>query len=341
MLNIIWFVLWGLLWAVYFMLDGFDLGLGSQLPLYAKNDTERRMVFNAMGPFWDGNEVWLITAGGATFAAFPKTYATMFSTLYTPLLVLLFALILRGVSFEFRSKVESPAWRRTWDICMVVGSFVPALLLGVAFANIFAGIPFDKQGMFHGNLFTLLNPYGIVGGLFFLAFFLMHGTIWLALKTEGAPSDRAQDAAGIRWIIVLVLAVAFLVHSAFATSLYDNYLETPVLFLIPALAVVALIMVRVFMGKNAWWKAWFASSAFIVLATFFGIAGLYPNMYPSSIDPAASLTIWNSSSSVLTLKIMLGVVLVFVPLVIAYQIWVYHTFRHPVTEAVAEDDEAY
>ncbi len=341
MLNIIWFILWGLLWAIYFMLDGFDLGLGTQLPLYARNDTERRIVFNAMGPFWDGNEVWLITAGGATFAAFPKTYAVMFSTLYTPLLLLLFALILRGVSFEFRSKVESPAWRRVWDTCMVIGSFLPALLLGVAFANIFKGIPFDAQGMFHGNLFTLLNLYGLAGGLFFLFFFLMHGTLWAIIKTEGPTSDRAEKCIGIRWIMTLVMSVVFLGYSAYATPLYNNYLEHPVLFIVPVLAVVALLLVRWFIARADWWKAWFASCLFIVSATFFGIIGLYPNMYPSSIDPAASLTIWNASSSQLTLKIMLIVVLIFVPLVIIYQVAVYRIFRHPVTDAVIHDEEAY
>ena len=169
----------------------------------------------------------------------------------------------------------------------------------------------------------------------------MHGTIWVIIKTDGEPAVRGRRCAGIRWIMVLVIAVVFLVHSAFATTLYNNYIEHPVLFAVPVLAVVSLVLVRVFMAKNAWWKAWFASSAFIVLSTFFGIIGLYPNMYPSSQDPNASLTLWNASSSPLTLKIMLTVVLIFVPLVILYQIWVYHTFRHPVTADIIHDEEAY
>ena len=164
-LGTIWFVLWGVLWAVYFILDGFDLGIGSIMPFFAKSDEEKRIMYNAMGPFWDGNEVWLITAGGVTFAAFPRTYAVMFSALYTPLMLLLFALILRGVSFEFRSKVDSPGWRKLWDTCNFLGSFLPALLLGVAFANIFKGIPIDAEGILHGNLLTLLNPYGLAGGV--------------------------------------------------------------------------------------------------------------------------------------------------------------------------------
>ncbi|RLE16521.1 MAG: cytochrome d ubiquinol oxidase subunit II [Acidobacteria bacterium] len=341
MLNITWFILWGLLWAVYFMLDGFDLGLGALMPLYAKNDTEKRMIFNAMGPFWDGNEVWLITAGGVTFAAFPKTYAVMFSTLYTPLLMILFALILRGVAFEFRSKIENPGWRKIWDWCLIVGSFFPALLFGVAFANIFKGIPFDVQGMFHGNLFTLLNPYGLAGGLFFLFFFFMHGALWASVKTTGMPAERAKNAASKLWIIVLILAVIFLIYSKFATSLYNNYMAHPIMFIIPLIAVIALIMVRIFISKSDWWKAWFASCVTIVAVTYFGLGGIFPNLYPSSLDPAASLNIYNSASTQGTLKIMFVVVLLCIPFVIAYQTWHYITLRHPVNEDIIHDDEAY
>ena len=195
MLETIWFALWGVLWAVYFMLDGFDLGLGTLRPFLARNQDESRVVLNAMGPFWDGNEVWLLTAGGVTFAAFPGTYAVMFSSLYTPLMLLLFALILRGISFEFRGKEDAAWWRKTWDACMWIGSFLPALLLGVAFANIFAGIPIDGEGVFHGNLFTLLNPYGLLGGVLFVLLFTVHGALWLAIKSEGWLRDRAGAAA--------------------------------------------------------------------------------------------------------------------------------------------------
>ncbi len=185
MLETIWFILWGILWAVYFMLDGYDFGLGMLMPFLARDDKETRVFYNAMGPFWDGNEVWLITVGGVTFAAFPTTYAVMFRTLYTPLLLILFALIIRAVSFEFRGKIDSTAWRKLWDTCLFVGSFLPALLFGVAFANIFQGIPFDKDHIFQGNLLTLLNPYGILGGVLFVAMFLLHGSLWLAIKAEG------------------------------------------------------------------------------------------------------------------------------------------------------------
>jgi cytochrome d ubiquinol oxidase subunit II len=341
MLETVWFLLWGVLWAVYFMLDGFDLGLGTLLPFVTRNDTERRIAYNSMGPFWDGNEVWLITAGGVTFAAFPTTYAVMFSALYTPLLLLLFALILRAVALEFRSKSDDPGWRKLWDVCLFLGSFVPSLLFGVAFANIFRGIPIDAEGDFQGNLLTLLNPYGLLGGLLFVLLFLVHGALWLAIKAEAPLGDRAGKVAGRIWWALLVVAVIFLGATWFATSLYLNYLRYPALMFIPLITVAALLTLRVFIAKSAWWKAWFASALTIVGATLFGVVGLYPNLFPSSLNPAYSLTIFNSSSSPLTLKIMLGVALFFVPIVLIYQIWGYHLFKDKVTEGDLETDEAY
>jgi cytochrome d ubiquinol oxidase subunit II len=339
-------MLWGLLWAVYFMLDGFDLGLGALLPVLAKNDSERRIIYNSAGPFWDGNEVWLIAAGGVTFAAFPTAYAVMFSSLYSALMLLLFALILRGVAFEFRSKEEAPQWRGIWDLCMIVGSFLPALLLGVAFANIFKGIPIDAEGVFHGTLLTLLNPYGLLGGVFFVCMFLMHGALWAVIKTEGPVNQRAQALAPNLWVAVLITAVCFLIATAFATRLYDNYISNPFFFIIPIafiplLAVAALVMVRIYMARAQWWKAWFSSCVMIVAVTFFGIVGLFPNILPSSLNPAFSLTIYNASSSPLTLKIMLGVALIFVPIVIAYQVWTYNLFKEKVSEEDLAYDEAY
>jgi len=337
MLETIWFVLWGVLWAVYFMLDGYDLGLGTLLPILAKDDAEKRIVYGAMGPHWDGNEVWLITAGGVTFAAFPTTYAVMFSGLYSALMLILFALILRGVTFAFRGGLDSPGWRKLWDLCLVVGSFLPGLLLGVAFANIFRGLPIDQDGIFQGTLFTLLNPYGLAGGVLFVLFFMVHGSLWLAIKSEGELHRRAAALAGKLWWALLVMAVIFLLATRRATHLYDNYLANPLLFLIPAVAVAGLIMVKIFLGRQAWWRAWFASAAAIVGTTLFGVAGLYPNLLPSSLDPAFSLTAFNSSSSQLTLKIMLGVALTFVPIVIAYQVWSHLLFK----DKVKEEDLAY
>jgi cytochrome d ubiquinol oxidase subunit II len=341
MLETIWFLLWGLLWAVYFMLDGFDLGLGVLLRYFGKDDTERRLVYNAMGPFWDANEVWLITAGGVTFAAFPAAYATLFSAFYTPLMLLLFGLILRGISFEFRSKMESRAWRSLWDGCMIVGSFLPALLLGVAFANIFKGIPIDGDGVFQGTLLTLLNPYGLAGGLFFLSFFLLHGSLWFAVKTDGPLQQRAATTAKRFWLSTLVLAVLFLAMTAIFTRLWGNYLKNPLLLTIPLLAVLALFATRLQIARGAWWKAWFFSSLTIVAVTFFGVIGLYPNLLPSTLDNAYSITIWNGASSTLTLTIMLGVALAVVPIVIAYQVWVYNLFKKKVDPDTLRSEEAY
>ncbi len=340
-LQNVWFFLWGLLWAIYFLTDGFDLGMGSLLPFIAKTEEEKRIVYNAMGPLWDGNEVWLITAGGVTFAAFPLVYAVMFSSLYSALMLILFALIVRGVSFEFRSKVESPGWKKIWDTTLFLGSLLPAILFGAAFANIFRGIPIDQQGVYQGNLLTLLNPYGLLGGVLFLLFFLVHGSLWLAIKSEGAIHQRAVAAARKLWPVLLVVAVLFLIASGVATDLYANYLAHPILFIVILITVIALVGIRVFLGKEAYWKAWFSSALTIVGATFFGVIGLFPTLFPSSLNPAWSLTAHNASSSPLTLKIMLVVVILFVPIVLIYQIWAYHLFKGKVTEEELAYEEAY
>jgi cytochrome d ubiquinol oxidase subunit II len=341
MLPIIWFMLWGVLWAVYFMLDGFDLGLGTLMPFLAKDETDRRVIYRATGPFWDGNEVWLITAGGVTFAAFPTTYAVMFSGLYSALMLILFALILRGVSFAFRDQVDSPRWRRLWDTALFLGSFLPALLFGVAFANLFQGLPIDADGIFQGNLLTLLNPYGLAGGLLFVLLFLLHGSLWLAVKTHGELHRRAAHLAANIWPVLLVMAVLFLLATRRWTTLFDNYAAKPVLLLIPVVAVAALISIRAFIKRAQWWKAWFASSLTIVGITLFGVVGLFPDLLKSSLNPAYSLTAFNSSSSPLTLKIMLGVALTFVPLVIAYQVWVHFLFKDKVEHEDLAREEGY
>jgi cytochrome d ubiquinol oxidase subunit II len=331
-LQNIWFFLWGLLWAVYFISDGFDLGLGTLLPFIARNEDEKRVIYNSMGPLWDGNEVWLLTAGGVTFAAFPRVYAVMFSSLYSALMLILFALIVRGVSFEFRYQIESPTWKKIWDFCMFTGSLLPAILFGAAFANIFRGLPIDQQGVYHGSLFTLLNPYGLLGGVLFLLFFLVHGAIWLSIKSTGDLHLRAKAAASRLWIVLLAAAVMFLFASYFATNLYDNYLRNPALFTVIVVTVLALFGIRFFLAKGALWKAWFSSALTIAGATFYGVIGLFPNMFPSTINTQFNLTAHNSSSSPLTLKIMLVVVIIFVPTVLIYQIWTYNLFKGKVGE---------
>ncbi|NLY42052.1 MAG: cytochrome d ubiquinol oxidase subunit II [Desulfovibrionales bacterium] len=341
MLETIWFLIWGILWATYFVLDGYDLGIGSLIPILGRSNQDRRVMFNAMGPFWDGNEVWLITAGGVTFAAFPKAYAVMFSGLYTPLMLLLFALIIRGVSLEFRHQIESDTWRRVWDWGATIGSFVPALLLGVAFANIFMGLPLDEQGVFQGNLLTLLNPYGLAGGVLFVLLFAMHGALWLTIKAEGDLQQRAARLTRCLWPILAALIAAFVVLTVVFTNLLNNYLANPLMLILLVVPVLALILLRRQIGKADWWYAWGLSAAMITGLTLFGVVGLYPALLPSSIDPAFSITISNSASSTLTLSIMLGVALVFVPVVAAYQYWLYRTFSHKITDRELGQDGAY
>jgi cytochrome d ubiquinol oxidase subunit II len=333
MLETIWFVLWGVLWAVYFMLDGFDLGVGMLMPFLARNDMEKQTMYRSVGPFWDGNEVWLITAGGVTFAAFPLMYAVMFSSLYSALMLLLFALIFRAVSIEFRNQVASPGWRAAWDFGTFLGSLLPALLLGVAFGNIFQGIPIDGRGVYHGTLLTLLNPYGLLTGVVFVLLFLVHGAVWQAIKAGGDLHERSLSAARKLWPVLLAASVVFLAATRLATGLWNNYLRSPLLLIVPLAAVAGLLATRLFLGRRACWKAWFASSLTIVGCTLFGVIGLYPTLLPSTLDPAHTITIHNAASTPLTLKIMLVVALIFVPIVIAYQTWVYILFKGKVTRA--------
>lgn len=345
--QVIWFVLWGVMWGAYFMLDGFVLGTGFMSGFLAKNDIERRVLINTVGPVWDGNEVWLVTAGGVTFAAFPTTYALMFSNLYTALLLLLFALIIRGVAFEFRGKMDSPAWKSGWDLAITVSSFVPALLFGVAFGNIFKGIPMRNDFAttnfaYDGSLLTLLNPYGLLTGVLFVMLFAVHGSLYAAIKTTGELSARAAVMANRLWLPLLVTAVAFLGYSYPATNLYANYLATPALIVLPAVAVGSLLLIKVFAAKDRMHMAFLFSCLTIAFVCFTGVGGLFPNLIPSSLDPLSNLTIYNSSSSPYTLKLMAGVALVFVPIVIAYKIWVYRIFRERVSgEDVLANHEAY
>jgi cytochrome d ubiquinol oxidase subunit II len=341
LLQILWFVIWGILWVIYFVLDGFDLGVGLLHSFVGKNEGEKRMVLKTIEPLWDGNEVWLITAGAATFAAFPTTYALMFSYLYSPLLIILFALIFRGVAIVFRSKGESEHWKRGWDLAIFFGSFIPSLLFGVAFGNIFRGLPMDAEG-YHGSLFTLLNPYGLITGALFVMLILVHGALWLAMKTEGDITARAMRLAGKAWFILALVVGLFLIFTAFATRLYDNYLAMPVWFIIPALVIAFIVGLRIFAFKKQFLNAFYSSCLLIVTVMFTGFIGLYPNLIPSNIDLRYSLTIFNSSSSAYTLKIMTIVVLLFVPVVIAYQVWMHIIFRHRVSASeILQDEEGY
>ncbi|OGD21419.1 MAG: cytochrome d ubiquinol oxidase subunit II [Candidatus Aminicenantes bacterium RBG_16_63_16] len=323
---ITWFILWGVLWAVYFMLDGFDLGVGILYPFLGKDEAKRTAIRASIGPVWDGNEVWLITAGGATFAAFPSAYATLFSELYLAMLLILFGLIIRGVSLEFRGKGEAPGWRRLWDAGFFVGSLVPAFLFGVAFGNLFRGLPIDAQGS-HGSLLTLLTPYALLTGVLFVTLFVTHGLLWLAMKSGAGLGETALRRARPAWLFSAVVAVGFLVWSALGTRLAGNYLDRPIWLAVPLLGVASLILIRVFVSKNRPLAAFLASCATIVFMVFTGFVGLFPNLIPSRLDPESSLTIFNAASSPYTLKVMTVVAVIFVPIVIAYQAWVYRVFR--------------
>lgn len=335
--QVIWYILWGLLWAVYFALDGFDFGAGILYPFIAKEEIEKKAVIHAIGPVWNGNEVWLITAGGATFAAFPTTYAYMFSYLYTPLLIILFALIFRGVSVEFRPKSMTEIQKKLWDLGIFIGSLLPALLFGVAFGNIFMGLKFDDSG-YYGTLFSLLNPYGLTVGLLFLFTFIVHGGLWVSLRV---PDDLAQRAAMVAkrfWYLQVIFAVLFLALTAFFTNLYDNFIKLPFWFAVLALALACLIAIGFYIIKNKRGRAFISSALFIITLVFAGIIGLYPALIPSSIDPKYSLTLFNSSSSPYTLKIMTVVVIIFVPIVIFYQAWTYKTFMYKITEKELKEE---
>ncbi len=339
--QILWFILWGVLWAVYFMLDGFDLGIGMLESFLGRNDAEKRVIINTIGPVWGGNEVWLITAAGATFAAFPTTYALMFSYLYSVLLLILFALIFRGVALEFRGKVDSETWKRGGDIAIFLGSLIPAMLFGVAFANIFQGLPMDAGG-YHGTLLSLLNPYGLLTGVLFVLLFILHGALWLTSKTDGEISKRASIVADKSWYLLLIIAVLFLIYTASTTNLYANFLQSYIWLIVPVLAVVSLIGIRFFAARGQYLKAFYSSCLTIVMVIFSAVIGLYPNLVPSRTDPDYSLTIFNSSSSIYTLKIMTVVAVIFMPIVVAYQIWTYRVFRNRLSiNDVLKDKESY
>jgi len=325
-LQTVWFILIAVLWIGYFVLDGFDLGVGMLLPVIGKDDLRRRVMINSIATVWDGNEVWLLTAGGATFAAFPEWYATLFSGFYLALFLILIALIVRGVAFEFRSKKSDPVWRKRWDAAIVVSSFVPALLWGVAFANIVAGVPMEPNpaggSLYTGNLLTLLNPYGLLGGLVTLTLFVTHGAIFLALKTDGEIRVRANKVAGQVGLVAAVLAVLFGVWTQMANS---NNSVVSLVFLVVAVVswVGALAANR--LGREGW--AFLASAITMAGVVFFLFACLFPDVMPSSTVEEATLTIRNASSTEYTLTVMTWVAVILTPVVLVYQSWTYWVFR--------------
>ena len=325
-LETLWFALICVLWIGYFVLDGFDFGVGTLLPFVGKKENERGQMVNSIGPFWDGNEVWLLTAGGATFAAFPEWYATLFSGFYLALFLILVALILRGVAFEFRERSESPRWRMTWDGAMFVGSALPALLWGVAFANIVRGVPIDADSEFTGSLLTLLNPYGLMGGLTTLTLFTLSGALFLELRTTGVVRERGKIAARVLAPITTVVAAVFLGWTmVISTDL--NWWTVAVMGVAAACSIGALVLAVQARSIAIAFTLNLLAIATAVVALFLD---LWPNVMPSSTDEAFSLTVFNASSSSYTLGVMTIVALVMTPIVLLYQAWSYRVFRHRV-----------
>ena len=326
-LNTLWFILVGALIAGYAALDGFDLGVGT-LHLFTRDETERRIMMSSIAPVWDGNEVWLLTGGGALFAAFPPVYATVFSGFYLAFMLLLVALILRAVSFEFRSKVASVRWRRGWDLAFGVGSLVPALLYGVAVGNVLRGLEVDAAGRVVTTLPGLLNPFALLIGVLGLALFVLHGASWLALKTDGALQERSRRQAAWVWIAVIglyaVSTVASYVESPF---LFERWFAHPRTWILFALLLAACVTGPASLRAARYRAALGASAVALVSVIALAAEGLFPRLVPLRPDLGASLTVYNASSTPYTLRVMLVIALAGMPFVVAYTALIYRAFR--------------
>ena len=366
-LKLIWWGLIGLLLMGFALTDGFDMGVGALLPFLGKNDSQRRVMINTIGPHWEGNQVWFVTAGGALFAAWPLVYASAFSGMYAALMIVLFALFLRPVGFDYRSKMDSERWRKNWDWALFVGSVVPPIIFGVAFGNLFLGLPFYFDELlrpnYEGNLFGLLTLFPLLSGLLSLSMLIMHGAVWLGLKTNGEVRVRAAPAAwkaslatvllfggcGI-WIVLGMTGLALTdipdTNAALSPLLKQvsqsegawlhNFSVYPQLWVFPALGLVMPVLgaVLVLRQKESW--AFVCSSLAIVGVIATAGVALFPFVMPSSINPNHSLTVWDATSSAHTLNIMLVVAMVFVPCVLGYTSWSYYKMRGRIDEAYVE-----
>lgn len=371
-LRVIWWLLLGVVLVGFAATDGFDLGTGILLPFVAKTDIERRVVINTVGPVWEGNQVWLILAGGAIFAAWPHLYAVSFSGFYLAMFAILFSLILRPVGFKFRSKVENTTWRKSWDIALFVGSFVPSLIFGVAMGNVLQGVPFrfdpDMQFHYTGSFFGLLNPFALLAGVISVTMLITHGATWLQLKTAGAINARTRRVGIITALITAVLypVAGFILHTSikgFAITSpvvttgpsypllksvavsqdawFANYAAAPILWIVPALGIAGFVLAALFLATR--------KEILALLSSGLGIAGIilsvgvsmFPFILPSSLDPKASMSVWDSSSSHMTLFVMLGVVVIFLPIVLAYTSWVYSVMRGKVDPKEIEEERTH
>jgi cytochrome d ubiquinol oxidase subunit II len=369
-LKLIWWLFVGVLLAGFAITDGFDLGIGALLPFLGKTDDERRVIINSVGPTWEGNQVWFVTAGGAIFAAWPVVYATAFSGFYAALLLTLFALFFRPVGFDYRSKVADRRWRSAWDWGLFAGGFVPALIFGVAFGNLLQGVPFSFDGdlrvTYSGSFWQLLNPFGLLAGVVSLAMLLMHGSIYLQIKTDGVVAARARRVTkitGVIFIVCFILAgiwtmkgiegyriVSMLPANLVSTPLdkvvekaagawLTNYSNFPLLWLAPILGIAGALLAIAASSMKKLILAFIASSIMLAGVIFTSGIAMFPFIMPSSSDPKSSLTIWDAVSSHMTLQIMFWVVLLFLPIILAYTSWVYSVLRGKITvETVRSND---
>lgn len=366
-LKLIWWLLLGVLLMGFAIMDGFDLGVGMLLPFIARQDVERRVVINTIGPVWEGNQVWLILGGGAIFAAWPALYAASFSGFYLAMLLVLAALILRPVGFKFRSKMPGKRWRSTWDWALFVGGSVPTLIFGVAMGNLLKGVPFsfdvELRATYAFGLLDLLNPFALLCGIVSVAMLTTHGAVYLAMKTDGALAQRARFIsryAALAWALLFAMAGIWLWKSGYGLVImgdampgaepnplaktavaqsgawFTNYARWPITMLVPAIGLGGPLLVAALAGLRRRLVVFVISS--------FGIAGvigamgvsLFPFLLPSSSHPSSSLTVWDASSSHRTLGIMLIAVIIFLPIILAYTSWVYHVMRGPVTSAYVD-----
>ncbi|MFC5957690.1 cytochrome d ubiquinol oxidase subunit II [Streptomyces pratens] len=329
-LHNVWFVLIAFLWIGYFFLEGFDFGIGILTRLLARDRTEKRVLINTIGPVWDGNEVWLLTAGASTFAAFPEWYATLFSGFYLPLLVILVCLIIRGVAFEYRVKRPEEHWQRNWETAIFWTSLIPAFLWGVAFGNIVRGVKIDAEFEYVGNVWDLLNPYALLGGLVTLTLFTFHGAVFAALKTVGDIRDRARQTALRVGLLTAVLALVFL-----GWTQIDSGDGASLVAMVVTVAALVAALVANQAGREGWSFA--LSGVTIVAAVTMLFLTLFPNVMPSTLNAEWSLTVTNASSSDYTLTIMTWLTVIALPLVMLYQGWTYWVFRKRIgTQHIAD-----
>lgn len=369
-LRIIWWLLLGTLLVGFAVMDGFDLGIGMLLHRVAKTNDERRVVLNTIGPIWEGNQVWLVLGGGAIFAAWPALYGLSFSGFYFAMFLVLFALILRPVGFKYRSKIDNTRWRGAWDFALFIGGFVPALVFGVAMGNVLEGAPFyfdeTLRSFYNGNLWGLLNPFALLCGLVSVAMLLMHGAIFLCIKTDAAIQVRARNYARLAAILTIFLfAVAgwwvahgitgFILTSAPAHDApsnplmktvttavgawMNNYRHYPLLEAVPALGFLGALMAILLVSARFYRTAWIASALSIACIVATVGASMFPFILPSTINPNVSLLIWDASSSQLTLFIMLIVTTIFLPLILLYTSWVYYVMRGKVTTSFIQKNQ--